>query len=112
MHQGGNAFCNNCGYFPIYQDDAPQQKKAKRMKTILKNLMEKIKTKEDKVIIENGVTIIWTDSKRLAVESLIEKYIIKHRTWGSEHIQQSDEPYIECVDLVSNIVDVIEPEVE
>jgi hypothetical protein len=59
-----------------------------------------------------AIIIEWTEEKKENVLKLIENYVLKHEITSSEAVYQRDEPNIEAVDLVSDIIEVTDPEDE
>lgn len=55
--------------------------------------------------------IIWDDEKTEKIKSLINNFIKKHRVSCAESVHQCDEPNLESVVLVGDIVDILNPHI-
>lgn len=57
--------------------------------------------------IKSEIIIPWTELKREKVLLMIEDWIQEFEVTDGETIQQSDEPAIDAVNIMSDIIDVI-----
>lgn len=54
-----------------------------------------------------AVEIIWTQTKKDKVLSLIQTFILKNESTCGEQVQQSDEAQIDSIDIMANIADIL-----
>ena len=53
--------------------------------------------------------IEWSDSKIVAVKQRIDMFVSKHDVGCGEDVQQRDSVNLDCVDFVSELIDLVEP---
>lgn len=56
-----------------------------------------------------NLKIDWTEEKKSKVLKMIEDWIQEHGVTCGESVQQCDGPSIDSVNIMSDIVDVVEP---